>query len=144
MEIKRYLGVDYGDARTGLALSDISGLMAHGAGTVKSYRVEVVVEKIAALADEYDVATIVVGNPINMNGTYGPRSEAASRLAERLREATGRNVVLFDERCTTMLAHKILNETDTRGAKRKNVVDTLSAEIILQNYMDYIKQRGEL
>lgn len=139
--MEKLLGVDYGDARTGLALSDDSGLMAHGAGTVRSYRMEAVIDAIASLVKDRGVTKIVLGNPVNMNGTRGPRSEAAARLAERLREATGLPVVLFDERCTTMLAHQILNATDTRGAKRKQVVDTLSAEIILQNYMDYCKNR---
>lgn len=143
MEKKRILGIDYGQVRTGVAVSDPTGLMAGGVGTIRTRRMEVLVEQIAAYADSYDVARIVVGNPINMNGTRGEKSENAAYLAERIREATGREVVLFDERCTTLLAHQILNETDTRGAKRKNVVDTLSAEIILQNYLDREKNRGQ-
>lgn len=136
MEKRRILGVDYGEARTGIAVSDPTGLMAGGVGTIHSWHLDEVVEKIAGYAASYDVAVIVIGNPVNMNGSRGEKSENAARLAALVREATGREVVLYDERCTTMLAHKILNETDTRGKKRKNVVDTLSAEIILQNYLD--------
>ena len=136
MTNKRYLGVDYGEARTGIAVSDPTGFMARGVGTIRTRRVEVLLEQIDAYAKEFDVAAIVVGNPINMNGTRGEKSEKAAALAEMIKETTGREVVLYDERCTTMLAHRILNETDTRGGKRKAVVDTLSAEIILQNYID--------
>ncbi len=139
MTYKRYLGIDYGEARTGIAVSDPTGMMARGVGTVRTRRVEVLLEKIKAYADEYDVAAIVVGNPINMNGSRGEKSEKAAALAEWIREFCQREVILYDERCTTMLAHRILNETDTRGEKRKNVVDTLSAEIILQNYIDSIR-----
>ena len=139
MTYKRYLGVDYGEARTGIAVSDPTGFMARGVGTVRTRRIEVLLEEIDKYAKEFDVAAIVIGNPINMNGTRGEKSEKAAALAELVRQATGREVVLFDERCTTMLAHRILNETDTRGQKRKAVVDTLSAEIILQNYIDSIK-----
>ncbi len=136
MEKRRILGVDYGEARTGIAVSDPTGFMAGGVGTIHSWRLDEVVEKIASYAKDYDVAAIVIGNPVNMNGSRGEKSENAARLADLVRKASGREVVLYDERCTTMLAHKILNETDTRGKKRKNVVDTLSAEIILQNYLD--------
>ena len=136
---KRYLGVDYGEARTGIAVSDPTGMMARGVGTIRTRRAEVLIAEIVKYADEFDVAAIVIGNPINMNGTRGEKSENATLLAEAVREATGREVILYDERCTTMLAHRILNETDTRGKKRKDVVDTLSAEIILQNFIDGLK-----
>ena len=136
---KRYLGVDYGEARTGIAVSDPTGMMARGVGTIRTRRAEVLIGEIVKYADEFDVAAIVIGNPINMNGTRGEKSENATLLAQAVREATGREVILYDERCTTMLAHRILNETDTRGKKRKDVVDTLSAEIILQNFIDGLK-----
>lgn len=133
------MGVDYGEARTGIAVSDPTGMMARGVGTIRTRRAEVLIAEIVKYADEFDVAAIVIGNPINMNGTRGEKSENATLLAEAVREATGREVILYDERCTTMLAHRILNETDTRGKKRKDVVDTLSAEIILQNFIDGLK-----
>lgn len=138
---KRVLGIDYGEARTGFAVSDPLGIMACGLETVRSGKPEMLAGLIAEYAEKYDAGVIVIGNPVNMNGTAGPRSEKAAELAAMVERMSGRHVVLFDERCTTMLAHKIMNETDTRGKKRKKNVDTLSAEIILQNYMDSVKNR---
>ncbi len=130
------LGVDYGDARTGIAVSDPSGIIATGLSTIHKKGKREVSESILEICRERGVELIVVGNPINMNGTEGERSIHIKNFASYLEELTGIEVVLFDERCTTMAAHQILNMTDTRGKKRKNVVDTLSAQIILQNYMD--------
>ena len=93
-------------------------------------------ELVAEKAKELGVAKIVVGLPVNMNGTIGPRAEHAKEFAALLGEATGLPVEMFDERCSTMAAHQILNFTDTRGKKRKAAVDTLSAQIILQTYLD--------
>lgn len=143
MTYKRYLGIDYGEARTGVAVSDLMGMTAQGVGTVSTRRLDVLLEKIKAYADEYDVEAIVLGHPVNMNGTLGEKSERVRELATFLEEATGRRVILFDERCTTMLAHQILNATDTRGKKRKAIVDTLSAEIILQNFIDRLRITGK-
>ena len=133
---KRILGIDYGKVRTGFAVSDLLGLTASGIGTFKITGDRSLIDKICALAKEYDVETIVIGNPINMDGSRGDSSTKVQYLATLIEKDTGLPVILFDERCTTMLAHKILNATDTRGTKRKNVVDTLSAQIILQNYLD--------
>ena len=133
---KKIMGIDYGEARTGIAVSDALGLLANGVGNIEERDINRLINKIAEKASELSVEMLVLGNPVNMNGTLGPKSEKVAKLAERLREKTGLPVVLFDERCTTMAAHKFLNETNTRGKKRKGVVDTLSAQIILQNYMD--------
>ena len=133
---KRILGIDYGEARTGLAVSDALGLLANGVGNIEERDINRLINKIADKAEEYGAELLVLGNPVNMNGTLGPKSVKVAKLAERLKGKTGLPVVLFDERCTTMAAHKFLNETNTRGKKRKGVVDTLSAQIILQNYMD--------
>lgn len=133
---KRILGIDYGRVRTGFAVSDLLGMTANGIGTFKASGDRVLIEHICALAKEYDVSEIVIGNPINMDGSRGDSSDKVKYIAGLIEKDTELPVILFDERCTTMLAHKILNTTDTRGAKRKNVVDTLSAEIILQNYLD--------
>ncbi|MDD4414563.1 MAG: Holliday junction resolvase RuvX [Oscillospiraceae bacterium] len=137
---QRVLCIDYGDVRSGIAVSDALGVLAVGLGTVRPKGMRELTEIIKAKADEYNVGLIVVGNPVNMNGTAGPRSERARAFAEKLEAALSVEVVLFDERCTTLAAHRILNETDTRGKKRKDVVDTLSAQIILQNYMDSHKK----
>lgn len=133
---ERILGVDFGDQRTGLAVSDTLGMLANGIGYVNSNYMPKTAELVAAKAKELGVAKIVVGLPINMNGTFGPRAEHAKEFAVMLGEVTGLPVEMFDERCSTMAAHQILNFTDTRGKKRKAAVDTLSAQIILQNYLD--------
>ena len=138
---ERILGIDYGEARTGVSVSDELGLLANGLGTIEERDVNRLLNKLAEKAKEYDVKLIVMGDPVNMNGTVGEKSLKIKKLAARLKEKTGIEVVLFDERCTTMAAHVILNETDTRGKKRKKVVDTLSADIILQNYLDSLKQK---
>lgn len=132
----RILGIDYGDVRTGLAISDATGFLASGLGTIEATGNRALIRKIKDEIETHDVVMIVIGDPINMNGTRGPRSEKVHAFAEKLHAETGLPVVLEDERCTTMSAHAILNETDTRGKKRKAVVDTLSAQIILQNYLD--------
>ena len=133
---KRILGVDFGDARTGVALSDISGFLASGVGTVKSTGFIKTAEEVARIAKEKDVGLIVLGHPINMNGTLGPRSEKAQAFGEKLRELTGLEVVLFDERLSTANAHVMLNLTNTRGQKRKEIIDEMSACLILQSYLD--------
>ena len=137
--MKRILGVDYGDVRTGIAVTDPLGIMASGVCTLTAYSDEKLAAMILEKASEYDVCKIVVGNPINMNGTVGERSEKAKAFAALLSEIGGYEVELIDERMTTMEAHRYLNVTDTRGKKRKEVVDTLSAQIILQTYLDRIK-----
>lgn len=130
------MGVDYGDARTGLAVSDLSGTLAQGIGTVKAAGMRKTAEAVAEAVKKNNVFEIVLGLPINMNGTEGPRAEKARAFGAMLGEITGVPVILFDERLTTSAAHQIMNLTDTKGSKRKGKVDTLSAEIILQDYLD--------
>lgn len=133
---KRILGVDFGDARTGLSLSDPSGFLASGIGCIKSTGFLKTAEEVVRIAKEKDVCLIVLGHPINMNGTLGPRSEKVQAFAEHLRELSGIEVVLFDERLSTANAHTMLNITNTRGQKRKNIIDEMSACLILQSYLD--------
>ena len=136
----RILGVDFGDTRTGLAVSDISRFLASGIGYVSPGGIEKTADKVAEVAREHRVGAIVVGLPRNMDGSEGFRAERcrefAAMLAERL---DGVAVAMMDERMTTMSASRYLNETNTRGAKRKGVIDTLSAQIILQNALDRLK-----
>ena len=132
----RILGIDLGDVRTGLAVSDEAQLLAGGIGTVRAKSRAALLDLIADTASEYHVCKIVMGHPINMNGTLGERSARVRAFAELLTQKTGLEVTLFDERCSTMAAHQILNFTDTHGKKRKDTVDTLSAQIILQDYLD--------
>ena len=133
---KRILGVDFGDARTGLALSDPSGFLASGIGCIKSTGFLKTAEEVVKIAKEKDVGLIVLGHPINMNGTLGPRSEKAQAFASHLKELSGITVVLQDERLSTANAHTMLNITNTRGQKRKNIIDEMSACLILQSYLD--------
>ena len=143
MAQKRILGVDYGDARTGLALSDLSGFLASGAGCIKSTGFLKTADNVAEFAKKNDVGLIVLGHPINMNGTLGPRREKVQAFGKHLEEITGIKVELFDERLSTANAHVILNQTNTRGQKRKDIIDEMSACLILQSYLDREKARKE-
>ena len=133
----RIMGVDFGDTRTGLAVSDELRFLASGIGYISPGGIEKTAEAVSEIARERGVTAIVVGHPINMNGTEGPRAARAAEFAQLLRDRlAGVEVVLFDERMTTMAAARYLNETNVRGKKRKGVIDTLSAQIILQNFID--------
>lgn len=133
----RILGVDFGDTRTGLALSDELRFLASGIGYISPGGIERTADAVAEAAREQKVTAIVVGYPLNMNGTVGPRAARVAEFAELLRNRLSDvEVVLFDERMTTMAAARYLNETNVRGKKRKGVIDTLSAQIILQNFID--------
>ena len=135
------LGVDYGEARTGLALSDLSRFLASGIGNIPGGGLERSAELIVAAAREHGAVGVVIGLPVNMNGTEGPKAESVRRLAELVQQAAPHlPVALIDERMTTMAASRFLNETNTRGKKRRGVIDTLSAQIILQNALDRLKQ----
>lgn len=136
----RLLGIDFGEARTGLAISDASRLLATGVGNIKGGGLEKSVEAIAAVVDAERIVGIVLGLPVNMNGSEGPRAARIRQLATLLEERLPAVPVVFmDERMTTMAASRFLNETNTRGQKRKGVIDTLSAEIILQNALDKLR-----
>ena len=136
------LGVDFGDKRTGLALCDALRMLSAGIGTISPGGIERTADAIAETAKARGVSGIVIGHPINMDGSEGPRSKRAVKLARLLKERTGLPIGLFDERMSTMNAARFLNETNTRGEKRKAVIDTLSAEIILQNAIDRLKNRN--
>lgn len=132
----RVLGIDFGEARMGLAISDPTGLLANGIGTSKVTGLNSAVEAASKCAREYSAELIVVGLPVNMNGSEGDRAERCRRFADMLEKETGIKTVMYDERRTTILAHGFMNETGTRGKKRKDSIDTLSAQIILQSYLD--------
>ncbi|MBO5415292.1 MAG: Holliday junction resolvase RuvX [Clostridia bacterium] len=135
----KILSVDFGDVRTGLAVSDISRFLATGIGYISPGGLDKTVEAVCSVAKEQGVVAIVVGLPKNMDGSEGSRAERCKKFARRLEEASGLPVAMFDERMTTMTAARYLNETNTRGSKRKQVIDTLSAQIILQNCLDRLK-----
>ena len=137
----RVLGVDFGEARTGLAISDAARLLASGIGNIAGGGLERTADAIVSAVSEQNAVAVVLGLPVNMNGTEGPRAERVRRLAELItKRAPDLPVALMDERMTTMAASRFLNETNTRGKKRKGVIDTLSAQIILQNALDRMKQ----
>lgn len=135
----RILGVDFGDTRTGLALSDPSRLLASGLETLSPGGMEKTAEAVAKVATERNAAAVVVGLPKNMDGTEGFRAVRCREFAEKLSALTGLPVAMLDERLTTVSASRYLNETNTRGTARKGVIDTLSAQIILQNALDRLR-----
>ena len=136
----RVMGVDFGEARTGLAISDLSRFLASGIGNIPGGGLEKTADAVVAAAAEQGAVAVVIGLPVNMNGTEGPRAERCRRLADMIAERNpSLAIALLDERMTTMAASRFLNETDTRGKKRKGVIDTLSAQIILQNALDRLR-----
>ena len=138
----RIIAVDYGDARTGLAVCDSSETIATPAAPVNEKNFLVCAEKVAQAAKENRAELIVVGLPLNMNGTEGERALKCREFAAKVEEISGIKTDLWDERGTTKTAIYFMNETDTRGKKRKAQLDSASAAIILQNYIDMRKNRG--
>ena len=132
----KYLGVDYGDKRTGLAECDISGLIAGGIGTISEGGMKKTAQRVAEEAEKRACKKIVIGLPKNMDGSEGPRADVIKAFGAILGELTSIPIDYYDERMTTMVAYRFLGETGTYGKKRKETVDTLSAQIILQNYID--------
>jgi len=135
----RIMAIDYGDAHTGVAISDPTGFMAGYTTTINAYRAEAVVEQICALVKEYGVEELVLGYPKNMDGTVGPRAEKAAAMSELLKEATSLPVVLWDERRTTIDAHQILMNNGKNAKKRKKTVDAVAASLILEGYLTFKK-----
>lgn len=135
------MSVDFGDSRTGIAICDKSEFLASPVCVVAEKDFDVCMEKVAAIAKERAAELIVVGYPKNMNNTIGERAEKCTEFAEGLTAMTGIETVMWDERCTTVSAHNYLNVTNTRGKKRKAVVDAVAATIILESYMGYRKNQ---
>ncbi|MCI8848554.1 MAG: Holliday junction resolvase RuvX [Oscillibacter sp.] len=133
----RIMAIDYGDAHTGIAISDPTGFLTGFTTTITAYRPEAVAERVAALAAEHGVEELVLGHPRNMDGSLGPRAGKAEELAGRLRQITGLPVVLWDERRTTVDAHQILFNAGKNAKKRKKIVDAVAASLILEGYLTY-------
>lgn len=133
----RIMAIDYGDAHTGIAISDPTGFLAGFTTTIDAYRPEVVAQRVAELARSHGAEELVLGYPKNMDGTLGPRAEKAEAMAALLKEATGLPVVLWDERRTTIDAHQILMTGGKNAKKRKKVVDAVAASLILEGYLTY-------
>ena len=133
----RIMGVDYGDARTGIAMSDLLCSIVGSTTVIHSRRDDKTIAEIRKLIAQNGVTEIVVGLPRNMNGTEGPRAEVCKAFAEQLKEATGLPVTMWDERRTTVEAHNILSAHNYHGQKRKNTVDAVAASLILEGYLAF-------
>lgn len=135
------MSVDLGKARTGIAVSDNGESFAFPKKVITEYNEEKLINKICETAKELDAKLIVVGYPKNMDGSAGCRAEECKAIADKITENSGLETVLWDERCTTVSAHTALNFTNTRGKKRKEVVDAVAAVIILEDYLTYRKNK---
>lgn len=140
----KIMAVDYGDSRTGLAMCDKSEILASPLMTINEKDFERCISAVAEQAKLNKAELIVVGNPINMNGTYGPRSEKCNLFAEKLRALVEVEVVMWDERSSTVTAIGYMNDVNKRGKKRKEVLDAAAAAVILDSYLAYRKNhRGD-
>ncbi len=136
----RIMAIDYGDAHTGVAISDLTGLLAGYTATIHSRRQPEVLQALGKLIAEYGVTELVLGYPKNMDGTLGPRAEKAELMKEALEETFGLPVALWDERRTTIDAHNILLSQGKNGRKRKGIVDAVAAALILEGYLTRRRQ----
>ncbi|WP_312640509.1 Holliday junction resolvase RuvX [Hydrogenoanaerobacterium sp.] len=139
----KIMAVDFGDARTGLAVCDRTEFLASPVGVIHEKDFEQCVKKVSYAVEEYGVQEVVVGYPKNMNGTVGERAQKCELFSQKLQELISIPVKLWDERSTTVSAIGYLNETNTRGKKRKEVIDAVAATIILESYLAYRKNHKE-
>lgn len=137
----RIMGLDYGDRKIGVAVSDMFGWTAQGLEVVERRRDGAEMQRIADLVREQEVEEIVVGLPKNMNGSIGPRGKICIAFADQLRDMLNLPVHLWDERLTTVSAERTLLEADVSRKKRRQVVDKMAASLILQNYLDSKSKR---
>ena len=138
----KIMAIDYGDAHTGVAISDRTLTLTGFSTVITAYRPEVVAQRVAELARQHGAEELVLGHPVNMDGSLGPRSEKAKAMQILLQEATGLPVILWDERRTTIDAHQILFQSGKNARQRKKVVDAVAASLILEGYLTYRKSRG--
>jgi len=138
--MNKIMGIDYGDARTGVAISDLLCSIVGSTCVVPSRNREKALADIVRLARENNVGEIVVGLPKNMDGSEGVRAELCREFAQLLQETTGLPVAMWDERRTTVEAHNILSQHNYHGKKRKNTVDAVAASLILEGYLAYKKR----
>lgn len=134
----RIMGIDYGDARTGVAFSDLLCSIVGSTDVIHSRNQEKTLDQLCILIKEKEVGKIVVGLPKNMDGSEGVRAELCREFADKLRQRTGLPVDLWDERRTTVEAHNILSEHNYHGKKRKNTVDAVAASLILEGYIAFL------
>ncbi len=139
----KILAIDFGDSRTGIAMCDKMEMLASPVCVISEKDFDECIKKTAEKIKENKADIAVVGYPKNMNNTIGERAEKCTLFADRLKELTGIPIELWDERCTTVSAHNYLNTTNTRGKKRKAVVDAVAATIILESYMGWRRNSGK-
>ena len=133
----RILGLDYGEVRTGVAISDLLGITAQGLESIAHGANEkMLLNRIGEIIIEYEVEKIVIGYPLNMNATKGPRAEKTDKFIEKLKNRFRIEVIKIDERLTTVSAHRTMTELSVNKDKKKKIVDTISAQYILQMYLD--------
>ncbi len=132
----RILGVDFGDVRTGIAISDINEFLASSKEVIIEKDIGILARKIIDIADEYKISKIVLGYPKNINGTIGERGKKTEHLKHIIEKNSNYSVILWDERFSTITAHNILNQTKTKNKDKKMAVDKIAAAIILQSYLD--------
>ena len=135
------LSVDYGDKRTGIAVCDKLEMLASPVCVITEWNKDALAQKIIDVANERKAEMIVVGLPKNMDGSKGFRADACEELGETLKGLTAIPITFWDERLTTVSAHRILSDNNVRGKKRKNVVDAVAADIILQDFIDSRKNK---
>ena len=138
----RVMAIDYGDAHTGVAISALTGFLAGMPTTIPSRKAEVVLSELARLVKEHQVDQLVMGFPRNMDGTEGPRAQLYRDFAAQVAQATGLEPVLWDERRTTVDAHRILAEGGKNAKKRKKTVDAVAASLILEGYLDFKRMKN--
>ncbi len=136
------MAVDYGKARTGLAICDKKEILSFPVGVIEEKDMEILCKKITEKIIETKAELIVIGLPKNMDGSLGGSAKNAKELGEKLKSKVDINIDFWDERKTTVTAHEYLNQTNTRGKKRKSIIDAVSATIILQNYLDYRSKKS--
>ena len=133
----RIMGLDYGEARTGVAVSDLLGITAQGLESIAHGNNEkMLLNRIGEIIIEYQIEKIVIGYPLNMNATKGPRAEKTDKFIEKLKNRFKLEVIKMDERLTTVSAHRTMTELSVNKDKKKKIVDTISAQYILQMYLD--------
>ena len=133
----RILGLDYGDARTGVAISDLLGITAQGLESIKhGDNQKILLARLKEIITEYKVEKIVIGYPLNMNATKGPRAEKTDKFIQKLEQEFKIEVIKIDERLTTVAAHRTMTTLSVSKDKKKIIVDTISAQYILQMYLD--------
>ena len=135
--MKKIMGIDYGDARTGVAVSDLLCSLVGTTKVIHSRSMMKTVDAICEMVKGSDIGEIVVGLPKNMDGTEGARAELCKEFAQKLRESTGLPVAMWDERRTTVEAHNILSQHNYHGKKRKDTVDAVAASLILEGYLAF-------